>query len=55
MLLRGILMNALEQNRRSFLFAMGGLGISQALPHGIAWAQAATPQGYVLGGLLLRL
>jgi quercetin dioxygenase-like cupin family protein len=42
-------MNALEQNRRSFLFAMGGLGISQALPHGIARAQAAGPQGYVLG------
>jgi quercetin dioxygenase-like cupin family protein len=42
-------MNALEQERRSFLFGLAGLGITQLLPHGAAKAQAAAPQGYVLG------
>ena len=42
-------MNALEQERRSFLFGLAGLGITQLLPHGAAKAQAAAPHGYVLG------
>lgn len=42
-------MIALKQERRSFLIGLGGLGISQVLPQGAAWAQAAAPQGYVLG------
>ena len=42
-------MNAFEQKRRSFLFSLGGLGISQVLPLGIVAAQAAARQGYVLG------
>ena len=42
-------MNALKQERRSFLFGLGGLGIRQVLPQGMARAQAAAPQGYVLG------
>jgi quercetin dioxygenase-like cupin family protein len=42
-------MNALEQKRRSFLFGLAGLGISQGLPQGMILAQAAAPQGYVLG------
>ena len=42
-------MNALKQERRSFLFGLGGLGISQVFPQGMARAQAAAPQGYVLG------
>jgi quercetin dioxygenase-like cupin family protein len=42
-------MNALEQKRRSFLLGLAGLGISQVLPQGMAWPQAAAPQGYVLG------
>jgi quercetin dioxygenase-like cupin family protein len=41
-------MNALEAKRRSFLFGLGGLGISQVLPQGMTRAQAAAPQGYVL-------
>jgi quercetin dioxygenase-like cupin family protein len=44
-----IVMNTLEQKRRSFLFGMGGLGISQVLPQGMTPAQAAASQGYVLG------
>jgi hypothetical protein len=44
-----IVMNALEQKRRSLVFGLGGLCISQVLPQGMARAQAATPQGYVLG------
>jgi len=39
-------MNALEQERRSFLFGLGALGFSQVLPHGTT--QAAAPEGYVL-------
>ena len=41
-------MNALEAKRRSFLFGLGGLGISQLLPLGLTQTQAAAPQGYVL-------
>ena len=41
-------MNGFQQKRRSFLFSLGGLGISQVLPEGIV-AQAAARQGYVLG------
>jgi quercetin dioxygenase-like cupin family protein len=39
----------LKQIRRSFLLGLAGLGISQTLPQGQTAAQAATPQGYVLG------
>jgi quercetin dioxygenase-like cupin family protein len=42
-------MNALKHRRRSFLFGLGGLGISQVLPQGMARTQVAAPQGYVLG------
>ena len=42
-------MNGFEQRRRSFLFSLGGLGISQVLPQGIVAAPAAARQGYVLG------
>jgi len=42
-------MNALEATRRSFLFGLGGIGISQVLPLGMTLAQAEAPQGYVLG------
>jgi len=42
-------MNALEQKRRSFLFSLGGLGMSQALSQGIVQAEAAARQGYALG------
>lgn len=45
-------MNGFEQKRRSFLFSLGGLGISQVLPQGIVAAQAAARQVYVLGGVL---
>ena len=39
----------LQQKRRSFLLGLAGLCIGQALLHGQTAAQAATPQGYVLG------
>ena len=42
-------MNAFEQERRTLLLGLGCLGISQVLPQGVAPAQAASPQGYVLG------
>jgi quercetin dioxygenase-like cupin family protein len=42
-------MNLLEQKRRTFLLGLGSLGISQVLPRGVPPAQAAPPQGYVLG------
>jgi len=42
-------MNTLKQERRSFLFGLGSLGISQVLLQGVSRAQAAGPQGYVLG------
>jgi len=41
-------MNVLEQKRRSFLFGLGGLGISQVLAQAMTRAPAAGPQGYVL-------
>ena len=41
-------MNALEQERRTFLVGLGCLGVSQVLPQGVPPAQAASPQGYVL-------
>lgn len=40
-------MSAVQQKRRSFLFGLGMLGVSQVFPRGIAKAQAAR-QGYVL-------
>ena len=42
-------MNAFEQKRRSFLFAMGALGVSGMLPQRIIAGQAAARQGYVSG------
>jgi quercetin dioxygenase-like cupin family protein len=42
-------MNVLEQKRRSFLFGLGSLGISQVLAQGMTPAQVVAPQGYVLG------
>ena len=39
----------LEQKRRSFMLALAGLSISQTLLQGQTAAQAAAPQGYVLG------
>ena len=42
-------MSALEQKRRSFLFGLGGLGMSQVLLQtSITQAQAVARQGYVL-------
>jgi quercetin dioxygenase-like cupin family protein len=38
-----------EQKRRSFMLGVTSLGISQTVLQGTADAQAATPQGYVLG------
>ena len=42
-------MNVLGRKRRSFLYRLGGLSISQVLAQGVPPAQAVTPQGYVLG------
>ena len=42
-------MKAFEQKRRSFLFSLGGLGISEVLPQGGIGDQAVARQGYVLG------
>ena len=42
-------MNTIDQKRRTLLLGLGGLGISQVLAEGVSQAQAATPQGYVLG------
>lgn len=42
-------MNALQQKRRSFLFSLWGLGISQVLPLGVVAAQTPARQGFVLG------
>jgi quercetin dioxygenase-like cupin family protein len=42
-------MNSKEQKRRSFLFGLAGLGVSQVLAQGMNPAQHAAPQGYVLG------
>lgn len=41
-------MKPFEQQRRSCLFTLGALGLSQVLPESVAAAQAAAPQGYVL-------
>ena len=42
-------MNVREPKRRSFLFGLGSLGMSQVLPQGVTRAQSTAPQGYVLG------
>jgi len=42
-------MNGIEQKRRSFLFSLASVGISQALPHGVSGGQGVAPHGYVLG------
>jgi quercetin dioxygenase-like cupin family protein len=42
-------MNAFEQERRSFLFTVSALGLSQMVPQGIIKGQGAARQGYVLG------
>src|SRR6266853_1496867 len=44
-----IVMNALDEKRRSFLFGLAGLSVTQLLPQGAAKAQAPAPLGYVLG------
>jgi quercetin dioxygenase-like cupin family protein len=46
---KGIGMNASEPERRTFLFGLGSLGISQVFPQGVDPVEAVTPQGYVLG------
>ena len=40
-------MDAFEQKRRSFLFSLGSLGMSQVIPQGIIGAQSTAQQGYV--------
>jgi quercetin dioxygenase-like cupin family protein len=42
-------MNGFVQKRRSFLFSLGSLSISQALPQNVMEAQSTSRQGYVLG------
>lgn len=42
-------MNGIEQKRRSFLFGLASLSVSQVLSQGIIGAQTAAQQGYVLG------
>ena len=42
-------MNAFEEKRRSFLFSVGALAMSQVLPKRTVEAQAPARQGYVLG------
>jgi quercetin dioxygenase-like cupin family protein len=41
-------MNAFEQRRRSFLFSMGALGISQVLSQGASGGEAEARNGYAL-------
>lgn len=41
-------MEAFEQKRRSLLFSLGVVGISQVLPEGIVAARAVARRGYVL-------
>jgi quercetin dioxygenase-like cupin family protein len=41
-------MNSKEQERRSFLYGLAGLGVSQVLARGMNPTQHAAPQGYVL-------
>jgi quercetin dioxygenase-like cupin family protein len=42
-------MKSKEQKRRSFLFGLAGLGVSQVLAQDMNPAQHTAPQGYVLG------
>ena len=42
-------MSALKQKRRTFLLALGSLGISRGFPQGETVAQAGGTPGYVLG------
>lgn len=42
-------MRTVEAKRRTFLFGLGGVAISQALPAAVSRARAAEPKGYVLG------
>jgi quercetin dioxygenase-like cupin family protein len=42
-------MDATEQNRRSFLLGLGGLGVGGTLSQAITQAQAANREGFVLG------
>jgi quercetin dioxygenase-like cupin family protein len=42
-------MGAIDRERRSLLFCLGGLGMSQVLASRISLGQSAAPQGYVLG------
>lgn len=42
-------MNGRDRKRRSFLFGLGLLGISQVLPQDIVEAQSVARRGYVLG------
>jgi quercetin dioxygenase-like cupin family protein len=42
-------MNGFEQKRRSFLFSLGALSVSQVFPQGILAAQTVARQGYVIG------
>lgn len=42
-------MTAAENNRRSFLLGLGGLGVTGALGQSIGGSQPMTGQGYVLG------
>ena len=41
-------MSVLEPDRRSFLFSVGGLGLSHALPQTVTGTQPAPHQGYAL-------
>jgi quercetin dioxygenase-like cupin family protein len=43
------MLNSFEQDRRSFLFSLGAIGISQVLPQRMSGAEDAARQGYVLG------
>lgn len=42
-------MNVLKPRRRSFMFGLGGLGMSQVLASSVTRAQAVASHGYVLG------
>jgi quercetin dioxygenase-like cupin family protein len=44
-----MVMNAGERERRGFLLALGGFGLSQVLAQGASGAPAPVPEGYVLG------
>ena len=47
--LQEIVMGPFEQQRRSFLVTLGGLGLGSLLPHGIAAGRPGARPGYVLG------